>query len=566
MSTLQPITLKRLASRRRGAALATSLVLIFAMSTLALGLVSLVGATIQMSQHRNDTTEAFNMADSGVDLAIAWLTQQASPPDDNALHPMTNFYGTNGTITAPFGQTGTTLTVRIDGDATNPTSTQKHYVIESQATMPSGASQTVRVYVQQASFGKYAYFTVNDGAGFWDFNNHFEGPFHSNDADGLQTTILWKSNNTANPMFTYTGDDAFSVSGNVTWWKNSIGVVSSPSSISDYKSIATSGQPSMTTGYKTDANGNFLLDSSGKKIPNSAQIPLPTTDYTQEYAAMGLPAPTPCTTAPAGTPTTAGATIVNSSGTVSGGIFLHGNSVVALSVNGSGNQVITVTQGTTIQTITVDPSNNQTKVDKSVSGVHTMTTLTGTPNGMVYSDGNITGLSGQIADNKVDSSGNITYRSQMTIATDIAASKDVTLTGSITYNTARNLSIAQASDTNFNQKAGVFGLLGHHISVASGAGPNLEYDGNIFATSTFDAANPSIPSSSSNGTMTSIGGVITQSSGIFAYANSDGSLASGYQEQYHYDTRLADHPPPFFPTTGNHYDVLSWQRVTGMLT
>ena len=35
---------------------------------LSLGLISLVNATIQMSQHRNDTTEAFNMAD-----AIQWI-------------------------------------------------------------------------------------------------------------------------------------------------------------------------------------------------------------------------------------------------------------------------------------------------------------------------------------------------------------------------------------------------------------------------------------------------------------------------------------------------------------
>ncbi|MEO7715509.1 MAG: hypothetical protein ABIY70_04865 [Capsulimonas sp.] len=565
MSIVQPNMLrKNIRKTRRGAALATSLVLIFAMSILSLGLISLVNATIQMSQHRNDTTEAFNMADAGIELGLTWLTAQASPPDDSTLHPMTNFFGGNGTISAPFGQTGTTLTVRISGDSTNTTSTQKHYVIEAQGTMPSGTTQIVRAYVQQASFGKYAYFTVTDGAGFWDYNNHFEGPFHSNDADGLQTTILWKSNNTANPMFTYTGDDAFSVSGNVTWWKNSIGVVGAPSSTSDYKSIAASGQPSMTTGYKTDSSGNFLLDSGGKKIPNSAQIPLPTTDYTQEYAAMGIAPPNPCNSAPPGVPTIAGATIVNNSGTVSGGIFLHGNSVVALSVNGSGNQVITVTQGTTIQTITVDASNNQTKVDKSVSGVHTVTTLTGVPNGMVYSDGNITGLSGVIADNKVDSSGNITYRSQMTIATDLALGKDVTLTGSITYNTPRNLAIAQSADTNFNQKAGVFGLLGDHISVADGAGPNLEFDGNIFAKTSFDAANPVHPVGST-GTMTSIGGVITQAAGIFAYVNSSGVLTNGYQEQYHYDSRLADHPPPFFPTTGNHYDLLSWQRVSGML-
>ena len=97
----------------------------------------------------------------------------------------------------------------------------------------------------------------------------------------------------------------------------------------------------------------------------------------------------------------------------------------------------------------------------------------------------------------------------MTIATDLANSKDVTLTGSLKYNTARNLNVPQAQDTNFDQKAGILGLLGHHIQVGPSAPSNIEFDGSIFATNTFD--DPTYASGGPKGNMTSIGGVITQS-------------------------------------------------------
>lgn len=39
----------------------------------------------------------------------------------------------------------------------------------------------------------------------------------------------------------------------------------------------------------------------------------------------------------------------------------------------------------------------------------------------------------------------------------------------------------------------------------------------------------------------------------------------GFSSAMYYDGRLADNPPPFFPTTGTQYDVLSWQRPGGLL-
>lgn len=568
------------ARRQRGMALITTMISLFLLTITMGGLMTLVGNTITAAQKRTDMTEAFNMADMGLDLGRAWLTQQAAPPDPSALSFAGNtFYGTGGTINNPFNlstEAGATLHVTIDADNTNVDSVQKHYLIECTATMPSGAAQTVRAYVQQSSFGKYAYFAVNDGGGFWDYNNHFEGPVHFNDGhngDTGQSTFLWR-NPTDSPIFTYTGADAFSVSDDVTWWKNTFYNTVAPSSASDFASVAAGGQASMTYGYQKDSNGNFLLDSGGNKIPNSPAIPLPTTSYQQQYAALGDLVPASATTSDPNAPTTAGVSINTSSGfnqnggQITGGISIHGDSALTLQLDARGNQQILVTQGSVTQTVTINMARNQTTistpgVDSHGHPITTTQTLSGVPNGMVYSDGNITSLSGTLADNVTDSNGNVLNRSQMTIATDLANGKDITLTGSVKYNTSRNLSVPQAQDTNFNQKAGILGLLGHHIQVASNAPSNIEFDGSIFATTTFDY--PSYASGGAKGTMTSIGGVITHDAGYFAVANNDGSLASGYNEQYHYDNRLANHPPPFFPTTGSHYDVLSWQRVVTSL-
>ena len=44
-----------------------------------------------------------------------------------------------------------------------------------------------------------------------------------------------------------------------------------------------------------------------------------------------------------------------------------------------------------------------------------------------------------------------------------------------------------------------------------------------------------------------------------------GQQIAGFADHYHYDERLADKPPPFYPTTGSEYDVLSWQRVSSVI-
>ena len=43
---------------------------------------------------------------------------------------------------------------------------------------------------------------------------------------------------------------------------------------------------------------------------------------------------------------------------------------------------------------------------------------------------------------------------------------------------------------------------------------------------------------------------------------SGGTISTGYAKDYYYDPRLADNPPPYFPTTGS-YDLISWKKLPG---
>ena len=548
--------------------------------------LALINTSLRVARRQIDATEALNMADGGVDLAYTWLTMQDPPPLAANLQNMTTFFGTNGTINAPFGQTGTQLVVPIRAHANNPSATQKRYFVESKGTMPSGATVIVRAYLQQVSFGKYAFFADTDGAGFWNYTSHFEGPFHSNDSDGLPTTIRWKSDAQADPMFQYLGPDAFSVSGDPRWWKDTLYNTVPPSSAADYKAIAAGGQATMTMGYKTDANGNFLTDTNGKKIPNSPSIPLPTTNYAQQYAAVGLTAPSPANSAPpaASIPTKDGAGTTQTQGvfyTVGGGLYiktpspgstLAGDNDVVLQVDSSGNQQIVVSQKQTllprVQTVTINPVANTTTISTVYKGSTTTTTQTGVPNGMVYSDGNITNLSGSIANNRVTGSGTsatITNRSAMTITADVASDRNIYIADDVKYGVTRDYTKKQALDTNYNLYAGTLGLLADTIVIRAAAASthsyNLRVDGSILATNTF------MPETYKGtvGSMTQMGGLIQRASSVFGTVNGSGVIATGYVTQYHYDNRFADNPPPFFPTTGNDYDIVSWQRVTNTL-
>ena len=618
---------KRTRPRQRGMALvATMLVLMGVMAVMLVGMIGGSGnggsggvittttGVMTLSAARMRSTTAFNLAESGVDYTVAWLTYQSGQNPKAIQNALSTFplpaawSGVPGAAGGTFSLGGGTFSVTIYPSTTNTQALNpKQFLVESTGTC-NGLSQTVRAYVQQKPFSYYAYFTnVDPSNGYWLTNiNTFDGPMHSNNADGVETNIVWwdaASDPTGpnKPMFTSSGSYE-TVASSVNWVKD-FSSYAAPQTTADWSDVAALGQPAIHT--------------------NAQAVPFPTSDNTQQTAALGT----------ATVPSSTGVVVSNAGGSTNGGVYIHGDvqqmtlrldaTATSISTNPSNSiqwtqvdQSLTTappgdteklstyvkidpTAGTTGKTTvyTVDTVYNSsggvvsqtppTNFD-SVGNVSAQFTssakttalapaqYTGTTNGVVYADGNIGsqsgtktgGLAGVVADNLVNSS-NIAQYSGLTIAT--SASSNLNIDGSVTYHTARQKSggnyVSENGDSNFITHAGTLGIVSKTIEVvdkdASGNNlTNVEVDGSVLAFDTFDATDTG---SRPQGTFQSMGGYIANASGSFGNVYLNGQLASGLGESYSYDARLATHPPPGFPTTANQYTVVSWQRVAATL-
>ena len=571
-------------SQRGMALVSTLMVLLVILAVMLIGTIGSLSAghtgvmnvttnSLAASGTRTQAVAAFNMAQSGVNLTMYWLGTQAGPPAYTAAFaPALPGYATTGSparskIIPNLAKPTDYFTVEIYPDSSNTTNTQKKYLIESVGTS-NGFNQIVRAYVEQTSLSKYEVLLDQ----WYPSNNYwvqglssFDGPVHDNNTGGQQENTLWLSSpGSTSPLFTYTGDDAYTVSSSgVNWYKNNFSSSGAPTTQSDWASVAVGGASTVHTA--------------------SSVVTFPTASTLQMNAALGATA----------APSSTGVLVPTSAGAATAGIYIHGNvNTMALSVGNpdTTQQIITITQtgassSTIVTTVTLKPSTNQTHVTTvttPTSGGATTTNVdyTGTTNGVVYCDGNIGtnvtsgscagGLYGVVADNVVDGSGNITHRNALTIATD--SSKSMNLDGNVTYHTARAKSggayVSESQDANFTQKAGVLGVISNNIMLDQKdyTGANItngfEFDGTEFAYNTCDADNYG---GRSIGTWENMGSYISKIVGVFGTFNSANSLTNGFNTQFNYDMRLRDSPPPYFPTTGNQYDTVSWQRVSSTL-
>lgn len=571
-------------TRQRGMALVSTMLVLMGLLALILlgtvagsqksksGLMTTTGNGIQMSYRLTQTIAAINLAESGLEYALQWMHNRPQSPSLTYAFPLPGWSGAPGDAGVTYSLPGGTFTVMIYPETDNAASTQKRFLVEAVGNC-GGMRQIVRAHVQQSSFGKYAYFVdAWRQTGFWtDGRNTFDGPVHSNNsASALNgnvaylNNILWHNAAGTQPIFRYTGQDAFTVSGpSINWWLNTTNTTSTPPATdADWAKVSSGGANSVHTNVQT--------------------IPMPSNSNTLQYAALGQPIPSglnPPPPAPALLPTIPGVTLP-----VGGGIYVHGDiQQITLSVQDQGNkdnQVIAITQNDVdgnpmTTTITLDVKKNETKVEVSGAGKVKYSGLT---NGVIYCDGNIglqtspktLGLSGVVADNTVDGAGNVTHTNALTIATD--SSKNLNICDNVTYSTARQKDasgnvIPESQDSAFVKNAGTLGIVSNMVQVteknpAGATLTNVEVDAAVLAANTYDACNYG---GRAIGKFLNMGSYIAGIQGIFSTSYSDGTQASGIAATRLYDNRLADHPPPFFPTTGSNYDVLSWQRVGSTL-
>ena len=593
-------------NKQRGMALASGMLALFGLLSFILvgvlagtqgggGLLTLTGNGEQSAAHQMQTTAAFNIADSGVEYTLQWLHSLPSPPNVSQAFPLPAWNGKPNDpgvvypLTNPDG-TGGTFTVWIFPGALNNAPINnatgqgavKYYLIQSTGTS-GGVSQTVQAYVQQTSFGNYAIFLNSTPPNaYWGSGlNVFDGPVHSNNSDngspptpnGTANNIVWSDGTGSSPVapiFTYRGSDAFTVSGpSVNWYRNTYGNSSPPASEAEWDMIATAGSSGVHTG-----------------VP---MIPMPPTDLTQQYAAMGQTPPGPgSTTPPSGVPAATaapGVLIPSSGGQTSGGMYIHGpvqQMTLSVDPNNSTTQIIQIQQTdgngnpyTTTLTLTPSASPPTTQVhvaymqqngnSGNYSPATTDNTYTGVTNGVVYCDSDIGsqsspktgGVTGVVAD-----------KSTLPIATD--TSHNVNIDGRLTYNTPRQkdsnghpLPESDPSNAAFLASAGMLGIVSQNVEVtdkdtSGNAITSIEVDAAVMASGTYDACDYG---SRPPGAMLNMGSYIVKTRGIFNTSTNGNNVVNGIPCSRYYDNRLASRPPPFFPTTSSQYQVLSWQRV-----
>jgi hypothetical protein len=246
---------------------------------------------------------------------------------------------------------------------------------------------------------------------------------------------------------------------------------------------------------------------------------------------------------------------------LTGGIYVKGDSSVAMSVDGSGNAVYSITQGVTNKVVTVNKTTSQTSV---LSGGVT-TTYSGTPDGtdhagtLLYVEGSITSLQGTVQSH-----------TQLTVG----SSNDIIITNNVRY-----ADYTAASGTpgttgyvppSADGKDNLLGLVSWQgdVRVGSAAPNNVEIHGTIMAMNgIFQVDN--YDTGASRGTATLLGGVISNNYGAFGTFNSStGVQVSGYGRNFIYDQRMGQGSvPPYFPSlntfiafTNDITDKMVWQE------
>ena len=198
------------------------------------GLMGTTENAIQASSARIRSAASFNMAESGIQYTLSWLSAQAAPPNNTSAFAPPLGRDQVGTpsraqVFPIAGDTSNYFSVRIypdsyNNDVTSPTSTAKKYLIES-VGVSGGMTTIVQAYVGQGSLSQYLVLlnSWNNSSNFWVSGlTTFDGPVHDNNTNGVAENIFWKDPAGTNPMFTYTGSDAYTVSSpnGIDWWKN----------------------------------------------------------------------------------------------------------------------------------------------------------------------------------------------------------------------------------------------------------------------------------------------------------------------------------------------------------
>lgn len=407
------------------------------------------------------------------------------------------------------------------------------YRIEATATNGSTTSKIVMsgdftVRVQRDNFAKFALFTnrqqLPNGTNVWFTDKtNFAGPVHTND----------RFNFAFNPSGTF--QDAVSQYQQTARFYNGNNPV-----LLNANNNGSTDVPVFGGAFTRNAS-QITLSSSTQESSMLTQV-----KGSNNYGSNGIYLP-------------------NTSGALTGGIYVRGDASISMSVNAQDKAVYTISQGGSTRVVTVDPTTNQTSVFNPSNS--STTTYAGKPNGqdgagtIIYVDGDISALSGTV---------------QKDTEVTVASHDDITITNNIRY-------------ANYNAASGTPGTSGYvpptaegydnllgivswngDVRVGNSAPNNVDIHGTVMAENGIFSVNDYDDQGvGPRGTATLLGGAISDNYGAFGQFNSsNGNQVSGYGRNFVYDERmLQGKSPPYFPTlntfiafTNDLTDKLVWQE------
>jgi len=260
--------------------------------------------------------------------------------------------------------------------------------------------------------------------------------------------------------------------------------------------------------------------------------------------------------------------VPNSGGSLTGGIYVkgastEGDNTVQMGVDVNGDAQYTITQGATTKIITVFKNQHRTTVQTEGGGTDT---YNGIPDGishlgtLIYVDGRIDSLKGTV---------------QKDTEITVASQNDIIITDNVMYQEYNAGPPGPHPTPNADDKTNLLGIVtwGGNVRIgttAPNAAPNdinihgtiLARNANgIFTVDNYDSISP-------RGTVTLLGGAITDFYGSFGQFNASGELLYGYGRNFVYDSRMgAGKSPPYFPSmrtfiafTNDITDKMNWQE------
>jgi len=542
---------------QRGFALMATLILVVALTTFGIALLTMTRNDIKLAALQEESTKAFYLADAGVERAINWLEKQNPPPNEEDLPPE----NLNGTHVFEELNTGK-YTVNISIDASAETTAGYNVNSRGWVTRTDGleVSREIETLVSITNFAQYAYFSDEErfpnntdipgssgyaGQTIWfTGNDTFGGRLHSNSQLHIVNVPDFKGKVTSTEETIDFWGDAFESDGSDFptvppeergfWDEYELGVDEIPlpqfrniSDLDDENSLQRIAGGSWDKSYIEDT-----LDT-GVHIPNQIS-------GSDKAATGGIYVKGNVNSIELDVDNSAGLAGPNSQITIS-----QGNWPTITTLITSVKEPVTLPTGSTLNGVaaggTVIPADT-TLVNEE--GTNTYKSYVGLTNGLLFVDGTVNSLEGE------------NHRGKMSIA----STQSIEITDDIYYYD-RDESTGLLDDDIANIEDSLGLIAAKDIKISSGASNDIEIDAIIMALDTsffYEGWRDYL-----RGTLSLLGGLIQKQRGPVGTHNA-GVKVTGYSKEYIYDTRMANpasgYLPPYFPSTGQ-YEKAWWKEV-----